>query len=113
MERPRPILAPSALDAADLPHCDKELRSGAWKDHDAGGEHLKLRANRSLAALAGESDRPCRALLNRAALKACVYTKDTPNPPGGEIVRDKAGNPTGMLVARPNATILYVGLLTN
>jgi predicted amidohydrolase YtcJ len=24
----------------------------------------------------------CRALLNRAALKACGYTKDTPNPPG-------------------------------
>ena len=52
----------------------------------------------------------CRALLNRAALKACGYTKDTPNPPGGEIVRDKAGNPTGMLVARPNATILYATL---
>jgi len=49
----------------------------------------------------------CRALLNKAALKACSYTKDTPNPPGGEIVRDKAGNPTGMLVARPNAAILY------
>ena len=27
----------------------------------------------------------CRALLNRAALRACGYTKDTPNPPGGEI----------------------------
>ena len=52
----------------------------------------------------------CRALLNRAALKACGYTKDTPNPPGGEIIRDKAGNPTGMLVARPNATILYATL---
>jgi predicted amidohydrolase YtcJ len=52
----------------------------------------------------------CRALLNRAALRACGYTKDTPNPPGGEIVRDKAGNPTGMLVARPNATILYATL---
>src|SRR6201996_4142556 len=49
----------------------------------------------------------CSALLNRAALKACGYTKNTPNPLGGEIVRDKAGNPTGMLVARPNATILY------
>jgi predicted amidohydrolase YtcJ len=49
----------------------------------------------------------CRALLNRAALRACGYTKDTPNPPGGEIVRDKAGNPTGMLIARRNATILY------
>lgn len=52
----------------------------------------------------------CRAMLNRAALKACGYTKDTPNPPGGEIVRDKAGNPTGMLIARPNAMILYATL---
>lgn len=52
----------------------------------------------------------CRALLNQAALRACGYTKDTPNPPGGEIVRDKSGNPTGMLVARPNAMILYATL---
>ncbi|KAE9654969.1 amidohydrolase [Pseudomonas sp. PB105] len=48
-----------------------------------------------------------RALLNRAALRVAGYTKDTPNPPGGEIVRDSHGNPTGMLVARPNAMILY------
>lgn len=52
----------------------------------------------------------CRALLNKAALKACGYTKDTPNPPGGEIERDRAGNPTGLLIARPNATILYTAL---
>ena len=44
-----------------------------------------------------------RALLNRAALRAVGYTKDSPNPPGGEIVRDAAGNPTGVLIARPNA----------
>jgi predicted amidohydrolase YtcJ len=49
----------------------------------------------------------CRALLNKAALRACGYTKDTPNPPGGEIQRDSQGNPTGLLIARPNATILY------
>jgi len=48
-----------------------------------------------------------RALLNAAALRVVGYTKDTPNPPGGEIVRDAAGNPTGLLLARPNATILY------
>lgn len=48
-----------------------------------------------------------RALLNRAALRACGYTKDTPNPPGAEIARDHRGEPTGMLVAKPNATILY------
>lgn len=48
-----------------------------------------------------------RALLNRAALRAVGYTKDTPNPFGGEIQRDGNGNPTGLLIARPNATILY------
>ena len=51
-----------------------------------------------------------RALLSRAALRAVGYTKDTPNPPGGEIQRDAAGNPTGMLIARPNAMILYATL---
>jgi predicted amidohydrolase YtcJ len=50
------------------------------------------------------------ALLNRAALRAVGYTRDTPNPPGGEIQRDKAGNPTGLLIARPSALILYATL---
>src|SRR5881397_4451163 len=48
-----------------------------------------------------------RALLNGAALRACGYTKATADPPGGEIQRDRAGNPTGLLIARPNAMILY------
>ncbi len=52
----------------------------------------------------------CRALLNRAALRACGYTRDTPNPPGGEIQRNKNGDPTGLLIARPNANILYATL---
>lgn len=51
-----------------------------------------------------------RALLNGAALRAVGYTKDTPPPPGGEIVRDSAGNPTGLLLAKPNASILYATL---
>jgi predicted amidohydrolase YtcJ len=51
-----------------------------------------------------------RALLNRAALRACGYTKETPNPQGGEIQRDKQGNPTGLLIAKPNAMILYATL---
>jgi hypothetical protein len=51
-----------------------------------------------------------RALLNRAALRVVGYTKDTPNPPGGEIQRDGNGNPTGMLIAKPNAMILYATL---
>ncbi|KQL44009.1 amidohydrolase [Brevibacillus choshinensis] len=51
-----------------------------------------------------------QAFLNKAALRVVGYTKDTPNPPGGEIQRDSKGNPTGMLIARPNATILYATL---
>jgi predicted amidohydrolase YtcJ len=51
-----------------------------------------------------------RALLNRAALRAVGYTKDTPNPPGGEIQRDANGEPTGLLLAKPNALILYATL---
>ncbi len=52
----------------------------------------------------------CRALLNRAALRAVGYTKETANPPGGEIQRDHRGNPTGLLLARPNANLLYATL---
>ncbi len=33
-----------------------------------------------------------------------------PSPPGGEIVRDANGNPTGLLLAKPNAAILYATL---
>jgi predicted amidohydrolase YtcJ len=51
-----------------------------------------------------------RAILNGAALRAVGYSKDTPAPPGGEIVRDARGNPTGLLLARPNAAILYATL---
>lgn len=51
-----------------------------------------------------------RALLNAAALRAVGYDKNTPDPPGGEIQRDRQGNPTGMLIARPNASILYATL---
>ncbi|WP_379541938.1 amidohydrolase family protein [Teichococcus cervicalis] len=47
-----------------------------------------------------------RALLNAAALRAVSYDRDTPNPPGGEIQRAPDGTPTGLLLAKPNATIL-------
>jgi len=51
-----------------------------------------------------------RALLNGAAMRAVGYTRDTPPPPGGEIVKDAAGNPNGLLLAKPNAAILYATL---
>jgi predicted amidohydrolase YtcJ len=48
-----------------------------------------------------------RALLNAAALRAVGYTRNTPDPPGGRIERDASGTPTGLLLAQPNALILY------
>src|SRR6201985_881485 len=51
-----------------------------------------------------------RALLNAAALRAVGYTKNAPDFPAGEVQRDRHGNPTGLLIAKPNANILYYTL---
>jgi len=51
-----------------------------------------------------------RALLNRAALRALGIDRNTPAPPGSVIEKDRNGNPTGMLIATPNATILYAAI---
>ena len=48
-----------------------------------------------------------RALLNAAALRAVGYDKNAPDFPAGEVQRDRHGNPTGLLIAKPNANILY------
>ncbi|GAA2219574.1 amidohydrolase [Streptomyces nogalater] len=47
------------------------------------------------------------AILNRAALKAVGYDRHTPDPRGGQIMRGRDGEPTGMLLAAPSALILY------
>ncbi|MFF3848216.1 amidohydrolase [Streptomyces sp. NPDC002328] len=47
------------------------------------------------------------AVLNRAALKAAGFDRNTPEPKGGQIVRGRDGEPTGMLLAAPSALILY------
>jgi predicted amidohydrolase YtcJ len=36
-------------------------------------------------------------VVNSLALKVSGITKDTPNPPGGEIVKDASGEPTGLM----------------
>ncbi|HTA44099.1 MAG TPA: amidohydrolase [Bryobacteraceae bacterium] len=51
-----------------------------------------------------------RVLLNRAALRALGYTSQTPAPPGGQIEVDSGGTPTGVLIAKPNAMLLYSAL---
>ena len=48
-----------------------------------------------------------RALLNSAALRAMGYDKNAPDFAAGEVQRDSRGKPTGLLIAKPNANILY------
>jgi hypothetical protein len=83
---------------------------GGWTEQQFA--ERRMPALEEINAATGET--PCfilhlydRAWLNAAALRACGYTRGTPNPTGGQIQRDSSGNPTGLLIARPNATILY------
>src|SRR4051794_24299101 len=48
-----------------------------------------------------------RAMLNRAALRAAGIDRNSQPPVGGYIERDKNGEPTGMLIAKPSALVLY------
>jgi predicted amidohydrolase YtcJ len=48
-----------------------------------------------------------KAWLNKAGLALLGIDGNSPNPPGGLIEKDDAGNATGLLVAEPNAFILY------
>lgn len=47
------------------------------------------------------------AYLNKAGIAALKIDANTPNPNGGLVEKDANGNPTGLLVAEPNAFILY------
>src|SRR5262245_22561683 len=49
-------------------------------------------------------------VLNGAALRAFGYEKHAPEFPAGVVERDRHGNPTGLLIAKPNANILYATL---
>jgi predicted amidohydrolase YtcJ len=40
-----------------------------------------------------------RAFINKAGLRALGFNSETPDPPGGLIARDGAGNPTGVVIA--------------
>jgi hypothetical protein len=47
------------------------------------------------------------AWVNGAALRLCGITRDTPDPPGGEIVRDpETGEPTGMILEEAKKLVL-------
>ncbi|RZG76142.1 amidohydrolase [Acinetobacter sp. WCHAc060025] len=50
------------------------------------------------------------AILNKAAIHALGFDKNTQDPPGGRFERDAKGELTGLVLATPAATILYATL---
>jgi predicted amidohydrolase YtcJ len=48
-----------------------------------------------------------KAWVNKAGLEKLGISAETPNPDGGLIEKNVDGNPTGLLLAEPNAFILY------
>jgi predicted amidohydrolase YtcJ len=50
------------------------------------------------------------AYLNKAGIKELKFDENTPTPPGALIEKDVFGKPTGLLVAEPNAFLLYATL---
>ena len=78
------------------------LRGIGWDAHRWG----RMPTRQELDAVC--PDRPCYfqshdihgAWLNSAALATCRITADTPDPDGGQIVRDHAGEPTGVLLEK-------------
>lgn len=47
------------------------------------------------------------AIVHGSAVRAAGFTRDTPDPTGGQFPRDRTGAPTGVLLAAPSALILY------
>ncbi|HEX6041954.1 amidohydrolase [Longimicrobium sp.] len=78
------------------------VRGLGWDQHRWGGFPTKEALDRACP------DRPAflqshdlhGAWVNSEALRRCGITRDTPDPEGGEIVRDAAGEPTGVLLEK-------------
>jgi predicted amidohydrolase YtcJ len=78
------------------------VRGLGWDRHRWGGLPTKEPLDRVAP------DRPAFLLshdihgawVNSAALRRCGITRDTPDPAGGEIVRDARGEPTGVLLEK-------------
>src|SRR5664279_3927072 len=88
--------------AASLP-AGAWIRGRGWDQTNWGGE-FPTAAPLSLAA----QDRPVylervdghAAWVNAKALALAGIAVNTPDPAGGRIIRDAAGNPTGVLIDR-------------
>jgi hypothetical protein len=82
---------------------------GGWTEHQFAEKRLPTLAEINAAV----PDRPVfilylygKAFLNRKGVETLGYTKATTYPEG-ELELDAAGKPTGLLLAKPNAMILY------
>jgi predicted amidohydrolase YtcJ len=82
---------------------------GGWSPHQFKENRLPTIAELNEAS----PDRPVfvmyvysKAFLNQAALKVLKYDKNTKFP-NGEVELDKNQNPTGVLISKPNAMVLY------
>lgn len=87
--------------------------AGEWV-RAVGYDHSRLGVHPTRADLdAAVPDRPAIAMhfshhqcvANSRALAAAGITRATPDPSGGEIARDKAGEPTGLLFERAMSTV--------
>jgi hypothetical protein len=100
----------AAERVAHAPDQDGWIRGGGWDQNRWPGQAFPTKA--SLDAIV--ADRPValdrvdgHALwVNARALALAQVTKDTPDPPGGKILRDADGAPTGVLVDNARALVL-------
>ncbi len=91
------------------------LPAGAWVEgvgwEPGGWPERRLPDRRDLDAAAGphpvylERADLHAAVANSAALHAAGITRETPHPPGGEIVRDGAGDASGLLLEDARARV--------
>lgn len=81
---------------------DKWIIGGSWNQHNWEGSELPTKEwvdnfTEVTPLLLNRMDYHM-SLANSYALKLAGITSKTPNPPGGDIVKDKNGEPTGILI---------------
>ncbi len=92
----------AAADAAGNKETGEWVLGGRW-DHESWSERV-LPSNRELSAATPDNPVWLRrvdghaGIANARALALAGITRETPSPAGGEILKDEAGEPTGVLV---------------
>lgn len=88
------------LGEAARTHPDRWILGGTWDEQRLGGElptHEWIDAATGNTPVAVPRTDLHAYLLNSEAMRRAGITRDTPNPAGGEIVRDAKGEPTGVV----------------